>query len=218
MGARDRIQRAGRGKEFEAVLSRLGGSAAAMARSTPLKSPYEVYKQVYGRVEIDCRVRFLGLAFELRSGRLKKRKVWEVVMNKTEETACPICEGSKFFPQYGFNCSGKVIEQGQTYCYMCGGTGLLPKPLFKIDLTGMVRPIQWLLIGGEGHGLTLWVKAGGTVRYSCKDGSMQEYEGRSYLSEGKLFRIGVHQATSEQLAQIQCLIAENQLDALAVYA
>jgi hypothetical protein len=53
--------------------------------------------------------------------------------------ACPVCEGEKFFPQHGFNCSGKIVELAKTHCYMCGGTGILPKPIFKIDLTGMKK-------------------------------------------------------------------------------
>lgn len=78
-----------------------------------------------------------------------------------------------------------------------------------------MKPIQWLLIGGEGHGQTLWIKGGTSVRYPCK-GSLSHllYEGKDYLSEGKLFRIGMCQETSEQVAQIPSLIVGKQLNAL----
>ncbi len=49
----------------------------------------------------------------------------------------------------------------------------------------MSDPIQWLLIGGEHNGKTMWIKQGGRV--SC--GGVI-YNGQNYLSNGRLYRIG----------------------------
>lgn len=76
-----------------------------------------------------------------------------------------------------------------------------------------MKPIQWLLIGGEGHGKTLWIKAGNSVCYPCKNSfDTQEYVGKDYVHHGQIFRIGEHNATPEQVAQIPRLIVETQLE------
>lgn len=90
-----------------------------------------------------------------------------------------------------------------------------------------MTPIQWLLIGGSGHGVTLWIKQGGRVRYipplskdvleltdpgaHVGDIRYQLYEGENYLSEGRLYRIGTHQATPSQRDEIPGLIKQTRL-------
>lgn len=75
-----------------------------------------------------------------------------------------------------------------------------------------MKPIQWLLIGGEGHGKTLWIAQGSRVSYPCKHSyDTQLYDGQNYLNDGKLYRIGLHNATQEQRAEIPTLIMETRL-------
>ena len=45
--------------------------------------------------------------------------------------------------------------------------------------------VQWLLIGGPSHGTTVWIKSGARV---LSGGAI--YEGRNYLHNGELYRIG----------------------------
>ncbi len=75
-----------------------------------------------------------------------------------------------------------------------------------------MEQIQWLLIGGEGHGETLWIKAGNAVVYPIKDSlENQQYLGSDYLHEGKLYRVGRHNPTPEETARIPALIVETKL-------
>jgi len=62
-----------------------------------------------------------------------------------------------------------------------------------------MKPIQWLLIGGPGHGKNLWVEGGNSVLYSETGFNQHQYDGKDYLTDGKLYRIGVHNATAEQM-------------------
>ena len=79
-----------------------------------------------------------------------------------------------------------------------------------------MKQFQWLLIGGEGHGQTLWMSHGSRVVYPCKASfERQLYEGQNYLSDGQLFRIGTHNATSDQMSLIPQLIKKTKLAALA---
>lgn len=76
-----------------------------------------------------------------------------------------------------------------------------------------MKMIQWLLIGGEGHGEKLWIKAGNSVLYPFKNSlDVQEYVGKDYLHHGQIFRFGEHNATPEQIAQIPRLIVESKLE------
>lgn len=71
---------------------------------------------------------------------------------------------------------------------------------------------QWLLIGGEGHGKTLWIKGGNSVAYPIKNGcATQQYSGQNYLHDGNFYRIGLHNATPEDQAQIPALIGETKM-------
>lgn len=55
----------------------------------------------------------------------------------------------------------------------------------------MNPPIQWLLIGGPGHGKTGWVKAGANVLYPGPRGKLAtRYQGENVHSEGRLYRVG----------------------------
>jgi len=71
---------------------------------------------------------------------------------------------------------------------------------------------QWLLIGGEGHGKTLWIKGGTSVTYPKKRGfENQHYEGCRYLHNGKEFQLGLHNPTDDERAQVSALIVETKL-------
>lgn len=80
--------------------------------------------------------------------------------------------------------------------------------------------VQWLLIGGDSHGKTLWVKGGDTVIcrsvvYPAKTGlELQQYDYCDYLHDWKMFRIGLHNPTPEQRAEIPRLIDEKRLTAM----
>jgi hypothetical protein len=78
-----------------------------------------------------------------------------------------------------------------------------------------MKPIQWLLIGGPGHGKNLWVEGGNSVLYSETGFNQHQYDGKDYLTDGKLYRIGVHNATAEQMEKIPLLIKEINLEALS---
>lgn len=69
-----------------------------------------------------------------------------------------------------------------------------------------MTPIQWLLIGGQQHGKTLWIKYGSRVI-----SGEQIYEGENYLHEGKLYRIGSFMPTMDQRAEIDILIKRERL-------
>ena len=71
--------------------------------------------------------------------------------------------------------------------------------------------VQWLLVGGPGHGQVLWIKAGTNVIYP-RSGEVFLYEGENYLCEGRLYRIGCHNPTSIQRAEISILIHATKLE------
>lgn len=77
----------------------------------------------------------------------------------------------------------------------------------------MARLTQWLLIGGPGHGETLWTDSA-TVYYPGKCLENYLYTGNDYVHDGKLYRIGVHNAVSEQMSAIPELINKTKLQAL----
>lgn len=74
-----------------------------------------------------------------------------------------------------------------------------------------MKPIQWLLIGGEGHGKTLWIAQGSRVLFGINSNEARIYDGENYLNDGRLYRVGLHNATPEQRAQIPTLIMETRL-------
>lgn len=78
-----------------------------------------------------------------------------------------------------------------------------------------MKQTQWLLIGGEGHGRTLWIKGGTTVLFPMKHGyANQRYEGGDYYHDGKFFQLGLHNPTPDQRDEIPALIAETKLSPL----
>lgn len=71
---------------------------------------------------------------------------------------------------------------------------------------------QWLLVGGEGHGTILWVKAGNSVRYPSMSGLADlSYEGRQYIYDDKVFQVGLHNPTEDECSEIPALIVKNKL-------
>ncbi len=56
-----------------------------------------------------------------------------------------------------------------------------------------MKIIHWLLIGGDGHGTTLPIKGGNSVRYPSKLGLVdQDYIGNQFVLDGQLFQVGLH--------------------------
>lgn len=78
-----------------------------------------------------------------------------------------------------------------------------------------MKSTQWLLIGGPGHGKNLWIKGGNSVLWAGTGFEQHQYDGKDYLTDGKRYRIGVHNATAEQMAKIPLLIKEIDLEALS---
>ena len=78
-----------------------------------------------------------------------------------------------------------------------------------------MKPIQWLMLGGPGHGKTVWIKAGGAVLYPGPRGRLPtHYQGENYLYNGRLYRIGrCDEKVSEAL--IDGLIQDTKLNHIA---
>lgn len=78
-----------------------------------------------------------------------------------------------------------------------------------------MKSIQWLLLGGPGHGKTVWIKAGGAVLYPGPRGKMPtRYQGENYLYNGRLYRVGrCDEKISEAL--IDGLIQDTKLNHIA---
>lgn len=78
---------------------------------------------------------------------------------------------------------------------------------------------QWLLVGGPGHGDVLHVKAGTSVLFTCRVGEHEEYKytGQTYEWNGSSFRVGVHNPTPDQLAEVEQLICKVALKPFFTY-
>ena len=75
--------------------------------------------------------------------------------------------------------------------------------------------LHWLLIGGEGHGQTFLISDDSRLTFPCKNSfESQLYEGKNYLNNSQLFRVGIHNATTEQMSLIPRLITKTKLTAL----
>lgn len=70
--------------------------------------------------------------------------------------------------------------------------------------------IQWLLIGGPRHGITLWIKQGSRV---ATGGAI--YKGRNYLHNGRLFRIGFVDPNDLEPSTVGALIDSTGLHHIA---
>ena len=81
-----------------------------------------------------------------------------------------------------------------------------------------MKPTHWLLIGGEGHGKAIWVKGGTSVKYPSKNSIANDllYVERTYVLDGKLYRLGIHNATDVEMAQIPDLINQHKLEAIGI--
>ena len=81
---------------------------------------------------------------------------------------------------------------------------------------------QWLLIGGPQHSKAIWVK--GPVKsvlssFEPEQGSQAgpssvRYESNDYVLDGRLYRVGVHNPSDSQLAEIPRLIHATKLEPL----
>jgi len=79
----------------------------------------------------------------------------------------------------------------------------------------VMKPIHWLLVGGEGHGKSIWIKGGTSVRYPASITTLL-YEGITYAYLGKLYRLGIFNATDVEMSQIPDLINQHQLEAVGI--
>jgi hypothetical protein len=67
--------------------------------------------------------------------------------------------------------------------------------------------VQWLLIGGPSHGTAVWIKAGSRV---MSGGVI--YEGRNYLHDGDLYRVGYVDEKDLDSGIVGRLIVEKRLE------
>ena len=75
-----------------------------------------------------------------------------------------------------------------------------------------MKQTEWLLIGGEGHEKTLWIKGGTSLAYPKKHSlENQHYEGHRYIHGGNTFQLGFHNPTGDERAQVEGLIVETKL-------
>lgn len=78
-----------------------------------------------------------------------------------------------------------------------------------------MKQTQWLLIGGDGHGKTLWIKGGNSVLFPMKHSyANQRYEGSEYCHGRRFFQLGLCDPTPEQRDEIPALIVETKLSPL----
>lgn len=76
-------------------------------------------------------------------------------------------------------------------------------------------PIQWLLIGGPHHGLTLWIKHGGAVVMFDDAGVKHRYQGVNYLENGRLYRLGAIDQDAIDMDSARELIQAKNLQHIA---
>ena len=74
----------------------------------------------------------------------------------------------------------------------------------------MEMNIQWLLVGGPHHGVTVWIKQGSRVSY---DGTI--YHGQNYLHNGRLYRVGFIDPKDLEPSKVARLIGETGLAHIA---
>ena len=87
------------------------------------------------------------------------------------------------------------------------------RPLPLRNSMKLAQTIQWLFIGGESHGQTLWLSPEDfCVALACNASlETQRYQRETYTINGQLFCIGVHDLNSVQAYDNPRLIEETKL-------